>query len=203
MRRLVALGAAGLLALAVAAPASARSPGPSIVDTAIAVNALHRRVRPPHRRGRPGRPGRNPRWQPPVHGLCTDRRRVPGPLRHPRRLGRERHPGRDAPGRAAVPRRTGRAIRRRCRVQLPDPHRQQGLPVAVGERRRLHQRRPGDRCRHRRVERRDPRDRPGPAPGLTARAVSRASSSPSGRRSRRSSAGVPDRAPGRRLRRPS
>ena len=39
MRRLVALGAAGLLALAVAAPASARSPGPSIVDTAIAVNA--------------------------------------------------------------------------------------------------------------------------------------------------------------------
>ena len=38
MRRLVALGAAGLLALAIAGPASARSPGPSIVDTAIAVN---------------------------------------------------------------------------------------------------------------------------------------------------------------------
>jgi transforming growth factor-beta-induced protein len=39
MRRFVALGVAGLLALAVAAPASARSQGPSIVDTAIAVNA--------------------------------------------------------------------------------------------------------------------------------------------------------------------
>ena len=39
MRRLIALGAAGLLALAVAAPASARTPGPSIVDTAVAVNA--------------------------------------------------------------------------------------------------------------------------------------------------------------------
>ena len=38
MRRLVALGAAGLLALAVAGPASARTHGPSIVDTAIAVN---------------------------------------------------------------------------------------------------------------------------------------------------------------------
>ena len=35
MRRLVALGAAGLLALAVAAPASARTNGPSIVDTAV------------------------------------------------------------------------------------------------------------------------------------------------------------------------
>ena len=39
MRRFVALGVAGLLALAVAAPASARAQGPSIVDTAIAVNA--------------------------------------------------------------------------------------------------------------------------------------------------------------------
>ncbi|HET6687507.1 MAG TPA: fasciclin domain-containing protein [Jiangellaceae bacterium] len=39
MRKLVALGAAGLLALAIAAPASARSQGQSIVDTAIAVNA--------------------------------------------------------------------------------------------------------------------------------------------------------------------
>jgi transforming growth factor-beta-induced protein len=39
MRRLVALTAAGLLALAVAGPASARTQGPSIVDTAIAVNA--------------------------------------------------------------------------------------------------------------------------------------------------------------------
>jgi transforming growth factor-beta-induced protein len=38
MRRLVAFGAAGLLALAVAGPASARTSGPSIVDTAIAVN---------------------------------------------------------------------------------------------------------------------------------------------------------------------
>ena len=38
MRRLVALGAAGLLALAVAGPVSARTHGPSIVDTAIAVN---------------------------------------------------------------------------------------------------------------------------------------------------------------------
>jgi transforming growth factor-beta-induced protein len=38
MRRLVALGAAGLLALAIAAPASARTNGSSIVDTAIAVN---------------------------------------------------------------------------------------------------------------------------------------------------------------------
>jgi transforming growth factor-beta-induced protein len=39
MRKFVALGVAGLLALAVAAPASARAQGPSIVDTAIAVNA--------------------------------------------------------------------------------------------------------------------------------------------------------------------
>ena len=39
MRRLAALGAVGLLALAVAGPASARTHGPSIVDTAIAVNA--------------------------------------------------------------------------------------------------------------------------------------------------------------------
>ena len=39
MRKLVALGTAGLLALAVAAPASARTNSPSIVDTAIAVNA--------------------------------------------------------------------------------------------------------------------------------------------------------------------
>src|SRR5512134_36498 len=39
MRRLVALGTAGLLALAVAAPVSARTSSPSIVDTAIAVNA--------------------------------------------------------------------------------------------------------------------------------------------------------------------
>jgi transforming growth factor-beta-induced protein len=38
MRRLVALGICGLLALAVAAPASARTHSPSIVDTAIAVN---------------------------------------------------------------------------------------------------------------------------------------------------------------------
>ena len=38
MRRLVALGAVGLLALAIAAPASARTNGSSIVDTAIAVN---------------------------------------------------------------------------------------------------------------------------------------------------------------------
>lgn len=38
MRRLLALGAAGLLVLAVAGPASARTDGPSIVDTAIAVN---------------------------------------------------------------------------------------------------------------------------------------------------------------------
>jgi transforming growth factor-beta-induced protein len=39
MRKFVALGVAGLLALAVAAPASARAQGPSIVDTANAVNA--------------------------------------------------------------------------------------------------------------------------------------------------------------------
>ena len=39
MRRLVALSICGLLALAVAAPASARTHSPSIVDTAIAVNA--------------------------------------------------------------------------------------------------------------------------------------------------------------------
>jgi transforming growth factor-beta-induced protein len=39
MRKFVALGVAGLLALAVAAPASARAQSPSIVDTAIAVNA--------------------------------------------------------------------------------------------------------------------------------------------------------------------
>jgi transforming growth factor-beta-induced protein len=39
MRKFVALGVAGLLALAVAAPASARAQGPSIVDTALAVNA--------------------------------------------------------------------------------------------------------------------------------------------------------------------
>lgn len=39
MRRLTALGIAGLLALAVAGPASARTNSPSIVDTAIAVNA--------------------------------------------------------------------------------------------------------------------------------------------------------------------
>ena len=39
MHRFVALGIAGLLALAVAAPASARTHSPSIVDTAIAVNA--------------------------------------------------------------------------------------------------------------------------------------------------------------------
>jgi transforming growth factor-beta-induced protein len=39
MRRLVALGIAGLFALTMAVPASARTPGPSIVDTAIAVNA--------------------------------------------------------------------------------------------------------------------------------------------------------------------
>jgi transforming growth factor-beta-induced protein len=39
MRRFVALGAAGLLALAIVGPASARSQGPSVVDTAIAVNA--------------------------------------------------------------------------------------------------------------------------------------------------------------------
>ena len=39
MRKLVAIGAAGLLGLAICAPASARSQGPSIVDTAIAVNA--------------------------------------------------------------------------------------------------------------------------------------------------------------------
>ena len=39
MRKLVALCAAGLLALAVAGPASARTQSPSIVDTAIAVNA--------------------------------------------------------------------------------------------------------------------------------------------------------------------
>ena len=38
MRKLAALGIVGLLALAVAAPASARANGPSIVDTAIAVN---------------------------------------------------------------------------------------------------------------------------------------------------------------------
>ena len=38
MRRLVALGAAGLLVLAIAGPASARNHSPSIVDTAIAVN---------------------------------------------------------------------------------------------------------------------------------------------------------------------
>ena len=38
MRKLVALGAAGLLALAVAGPASGRTHSPSIVDTAIAVN---------------------------------------------------------------------------------------------------------------------------------------------------------------------
>ena len=39
MRRLVGLGICGLLALAVAAPASARTHSPSVVDTAIAVNA--------------------------------------------------------------------------------------------------------------------------------------------------------------------
>jgi transforming growth factor-beta-induced protein len=39
MRRFVALAIAALLALAVAAPAAARNQGPSIVDTAIAVNA--------------------------------------------------------------------------------------------------------------------------------------------------------------------
>ena len=39
MRRFVALGIAGLLALAIAAPVSARSHDGSIVDTAIAVNA--------------------------------------------------------------------------------------------------------------------------------------------------------------------
>jgi transforming growth factor-beta-induced protein len=39
MRRFVALGFAALLVLAVAAPAAARNQGPSIVDTAIAVNA--------------------------------------------------------------------------------------------------------------------------------------------------------------------
>ena len=38
MRRLTALGIAGLLALAVAAPVSARTSSPSIVDTAVAVN---------------------------------------------------------------------------------------------------------------------------------------------------------------------
>jgi transforming growth factor-beta-induced protein len=38
MRRFVALAAAGLLALALAGPASARSQGLSIVETAIAVN---------------------------------------------------------------------------------------------------------------------------------------------------------------------
>jgi transforming growth factor-beta-induced protein len=39
MRRLAALGVATLLALALAAPASARAHGPSIVDAAISVNA--------------------------------------------------------------------------------------------------------------------------------------------------------------------
>ena len=39
MRKFVALGFAALLALAVAGPAAARNQGPSIVDTAIAVNA--------------------------------------------------------------------------------------------------------------------------------------------------------------------
>jgi transforming growth factor-beta-induced protein len=39
MRRFVALAIAALLALLVAAPAAARNQGPSIVDTAIAVNA--------------------------------------------------------------------------------------------------------------------------------------------------------------------
>jgi transforming growth factor-beta-induced protein len=39
MRRFVALGFAALLVLAVAAPAAARNQDPSIVDTAIAVNA--------------------------------------------------------------------------------------------------------------------------------------------------------------------
>jgi transforming growth factor-beta-induced protein len=38
MRRFVALAIAALLALAVAAPAAARKSGPSIVDTAVAVN---------------------------------------------------------------------------------------------------------------------------------------------------------------------
>jgi transforming growth factor-beta-induced protein len=38
MRKFVALAVGGLLALAVVAPVSARSPGASIVDTAIAVN---------------------------------------------------------------------------------------------------------------------------------------------------------------------
>ena len=39
MRRLVTLAAAGLLALAVAGPVSGRTQSPSIVDTALAVNA--------------------------------------------------------------------------------------------------------------------------------------------------------------------
>jgi transforming growth factor-beta-induced protein len=39
MRRFLALGFAGLLTLAVVAPASARPHSPSIVDTAVAVNA--------------------------------------------------------------------------------------------------------------------------------------------------------------------
>lgn len=39
MRKAAALGLAGLLALAIAAPVSARSQSPSIVDTAVAVNA--------------------------------------------------------------------------------------------------------------------------------------------------------------------
>lgn len=39
MRRFLAFGFAGLLTLAVVVPASARTHGPSIVDTAIAVNA--------------------------------------------------------------------------------------------------------------------------------------------------------------------
>jgi uncharacterized surface protein with fasciclin (FAS1) repeats len=39
MRRLATLALAGLLGLAVAAPVSARTQGPTIVDTAVAVNA--------------------------------------------------------------------------------------------------------------------------------------------------------------------
>jgi uncharacterized surface protein with fasciclin (FAS1) repeats len=39
MRKLVSLAAAGLLVLAVAGPVSARTQSPSIVDTALAVNA--------------------------------------------------------------------------------------------------------------------------------------------------------------------
>ena len=137
MRRLTTLISAALIA-----GRACRGPGrrpPARPDDRRDGNRRERgdrRVRRAHRRRIAGGTRRGAERQSSVHGVRSDRRGVRGALRGPRRQRHRRHPARHAAGRAAPPRRAGRALQRRGRDGHAHPDAESGDFLApVGRRR--------------------------------------------------------------------